>query len=171
MCLAVEGDCDTNPFVISKDAPMRVSVEVNRLRPELLAPDLNALLDTDLIYIARHQGVNLLNPETWTFGNSLKFAGCVRYLSKIAPGALRLETVQAPKQPRWKDKYFYKWSDNERSDVRATIDLLIDVARRQGVDVALLEDQLLPLKLWTEHGENTALISDLLRRHWHLADH
>jgi hypothetical protein len=156
--------------VILDDAPLRISVDVNRLRPELFAPDLNALLDMDTVYIARHQGVNLLDPETWTFGNSLKFAGCVRYLSRIAPGALRLETVQAPEQPRSNDAYFYKWSDDDRSDLRATIDLLVDVARRQGVDVAMLEDHYLPLKLWTEHGNDTALISDLLRRHWHLAD-
>jgi hypothetical protein len=149
---------------------MRVSVDVNRLKRELLAPDLNALLDVETVYIARDQGVDLLDPETWTFGNSLKFVGCVRYLSKIAPGALHLEMVHAPEQPRWKDKYCYKWSEDDRSDVRATIDLLTDVARREGVDMAVLEDHYLPLKLWTEHGNDTALISDLLRRHRNLVD-
>jgi len=134
---------------------MRVIVEVNRLKPRLLAPDLNALLDPSIVYVARRQGVNLLDPKTWTLENSLELAGSARYLSRIAPEGLHLETVQPPERVRWKDAYMYRWSDDERSNLRATIDQLVDVGRRQGVDADKLETALLALKQWTGSG-NTA---------------
>ena len=154
MCLAIEGDCKDafNPAVVLSDSPMCVMVEVNRLRPRLLAPDLNALLDPSIVYIARRQGVNLLDPKTWTLENSLELAGSARYLSRVAPELLRLETVQPPERVRWKDAYLYTWSDDERSDLGATIDQLVDVGRRQGVDADELETALLGLKLWTDSG-------------------
>lgn len=131
---------------------MRVMVEVNRLKPRLLAPDLNALLDPSIVYIARRQGVNLLDPKTWTLENSLELAGSARYLSRITPEGLHLETVQPPERVVWKDGYIYRWSDDERSDLRATIDQLVDVGRRQRVDADELETALLGLKLWTDSG-------------------
>lgn len=107
VCLALEADCRAafNPAVVLPEARLRVTVRGDILNAQLFGPDLNALLDPMLVFVARRSAVDLTDAQTWTVENSLRFAGCVRYLSRIPPSALQLQQLPRPDQLRAKANY------------------------------------------------------------------
>lgn len=154
VCLAIEADCRAafNPAVVLAEAPLRVTVRRDVLNAQLFGPDLNALLDPMLVFVARRYAVDLTDPQTWTVENSLRFAGCLRYLSRIPPSALQLQQLPRPDQLQAKANYVYSWADSERRDLRDTIDRIVDAARDYGVDAAelkLMRIAFQPLKEWS----------------------
>jgi hypothetical protein len=153
--LAIEGDCtkDFNPAVVLADAPLRVEVAVGRLKPELFAADLNALLDPQIIFIARRKTIDLFDPECWTLENSLAFAGCARYRGSIPPHVLELTAMDEPEQIHFSAAYRYQWSDTERSELIQVLDRLGGVARSHAGDPQLVGEIFRPLRDWANTGD------------------
>lgn len=146
VCLVLEGDCTTdfNPAVVLSDHPLRVAVEASKLDPKLLAPDLNALLDLSVVFAARADGVDLCDPKTWTPVNSLRYAGCVRYLSRVPADLLVLEPMRRPTSMRYSDRYVHHWSER-RNVIGDIVVRLMSAARDTGVDESLLRAAYDPL--------------------------
>jgi len=113
VCLVKEGDLDEpfNPAVVLDDDPLRVEVLQASLAPDLLAPDLNALLDPDIVFRARDEGVDLLDSSRWTAEESLLRSGTARYLVSIGPHQIRSSRVP-PRSMRWNPSYLYAWGDD-----------------------------------------------------------
>jgi hypothetical protein len=155
VCLTVEGDCSTdfNPSVVLADDPLRVTVEVASLDAGQFAADLNALLDPGMIFIARRQGLDLLDPRSWSFENSIALAGCVRYRAKIPARSLRFTGMRQPDQIQFSAAYGYEWSDGERHELLEVLDRLVQIARSHGGDAPFVDDNYRPLREWALKGE------------------
>lgn len=85
-----------------------------------------------------------MRSEDMTPVNSLRYAGCVRYLSGVLAALLALEPMRRPTSMRYSDRYIHHWSER-RDVIRHIVVRLMSAARDAGVDESLLRAAYDPL--------------------------